>query len=136
MASWYLDKVIVHDLLNRDKYYFLCQQWIALEKGDGKIERVLFVACDAQKSHLKYQLETNVKHKLSDSHLWWSILARPVQSSFTRLERVTSCFVVLFLTMLMNIMYYSSRVANSNQFNLTVEQVVFFLNCILNIIFQ
>ena len=43
---------------------------------------------------------------MSDGHLWFSIFARPAQSSFTRLERVTCCFVLLFISMLMNIAYY------------------------------
>ena len=136
MASWYLKQIVVHDMQTREKFKFVCQQWLAVEKDDGRIDRVLFVTCNANhaqaKTDLRHLVETKAKRELSDAHLWWSIIARPVLSTFTRLERVTCCFVILFTTMLMNIMYYSSSNSSTSQeaksftnidFNLTNEQV-------------
>ena len=53
-ASWFLNYIIVHDLQTKQKYYFLCNDWLAVEHSDGKIERGLFVAYDKQKTELKY----------------------------------------------------------------------------------
>ena len=106
LASWFLKYIIVHDVQTREKFYFLCQQWLAVEKSDGKVERELFVANEKQKTDLKYLMQKEVTHNMSDSHLWYSIFARPVHSSFTRLDRVTCCFVLLFISMLFNIIYY------------------------------
>jgi hypothetical protein len=107
-ASWFLKYIIVHDLQTRQKFYFICEDWLAVEKSDGKIERELFVACEPQKTELKYLLKKNAQHNINDSHVWLSIFNRPMQSSFTRLDRVTSCFVLLYLTMLLNIIYFTS----------------------------
>ena len=129
MASWFLKWIVVHDLQTREQFYFICQNWLAVEKDDGVVERFLPVSCDEQKKEFAYLLEKQTKNNLSDGHLWFSILARPVQSSFTRLDRLTCCFVLLFLSMLMNILYYGMNdMPNPNAlkigpFSLTPEQV-------------
>ena len=129
-ASWFLKYIIVHDLQTRQKFYFICEDWLAVEKSDGKIERELFVACEPQKTELKYLLKKNAQHNIKDSHVWLSIFNRPIQSSFTRLDRVTCCFVLLYLTMLLNIVYYTSSddlgstgILNIGFVDITLEQV-------------
>ncbi len=130
MASWYLKHIIVHDLQTREKFYFICEKWMAVEKEDGQLVRELFVAKDKQQSELNYLLEKQSKHQINDSHLWLSIFNRPVLSSFSSLDRVTCCFVCVYLAMLFNILYYekSSTSSQSNGidfiiFSLTYEQV-------------
>ena len=67
---------------------------------------------------------------MSDGHLWFSIVARPTSSSFSRTDRLTCAFVLLCLTMLMNIMYYGMASASTgNQlvigpFSLSQSQIV------------
>lgn len=129
-ASWFLKYIIVHDLQTREKSYFLCQQWLAVEKGDGLIDRVLPVAGDKQKTEIAYLAEKQAKQNLSDGHLWFSIFVRPAQSSFTRLDRTTCCFVLLYISMLMNILYYDLASDENKKdglkigpFNLTAQQV-------------
>jgi len=107
-ASWFLKYIIVHDLQTREKSYFICQNWLAVEKSDGQLERELFVACEPQKTSLKYNLQKNAKHNINDAHVWLSIFNKPIQSSFTRLDRVTCGFVLLYLSMLLNIVYYGA----------------------------
>jgi polycystin 1L2 len=131
-ASWFLKNIIVHDLQTRKKYYFICQNWLAVEKSDGKLERDLFVACEPQKTELKFFLQKEANHNLKDYHIWLSIFKRPVQSSFTRLDRVTCCFVLLYLSSLLNIFYYGSSssanyktVYNFGIFSITLQQVYY-----------
>ena len=130
-ASWFLKWIVVHDLQTRERFFFICQRWLAVEKDDGVLERLLPVAGDKQNTELAYLLEKQTKSNLSDGHLWFSILARPVQSSFTRLDRLTCCFVLMFLSMLMNILYYGvNDESNPNAlkigpFSLTPEQVIY-----------
>lgn len=105
-ASWFLKFVIAHDLQTREKFYFICNNWLALDKSDGQIDRILPVATSKQKTDLTYLMEKQTKQRLSDGHLWVSIAARPSESAFSRTDRLTCAFVLLCLTMLMNIMYY------------------------------
>ena len=113
MASWYLKFVVVHDLQTREKYYFVCENWLALEKEDGKIDRLLPVACEKQKNEIKFLLAKQTKQKLSDDHLWFSVLFRPVNSAFTRLDRLTCCIVLLLINMLMNLLYFDLKNSES-----------------------
>lgn len=105
-ASWYLKFVIIRDLQTKEKAYFLCEKWFAVEKDDGLVDRLFPVATEIQKTNLQYLAQKEAKRKIQDEHLWLSILSRPIQSAFSRMDRVTCCFVLLYITMLMNILYY------------------------------
>ena len=109
MASWFLKSVIVHDLQTREKFYFICQKWFAVEKDDGFIDRLLPVSSEKQKTEIMSLIQEEPELTLGDGHLWLSILTSPVQSSFTRLDRLTCCVVLLYLSMLFNILYYNQE---------------------------
>ena len=120
-ASWFLKSIIVRDLKTMQNSHFICQRWLVVEKDDGKvrdllaytrteclsrqIERLLPVAGDYQKQQFAYRLSKEVYHSVSDNHLWLSIFSPPTALRFTRLQRCTCCFVVLFLSMFLNILY-------------------------------
>ncbi|CAF1293793.1 unnamed protein product, partial [Adineta steineri] len=90
-ASWYLKYIIVRDLQTMDKFYFISQQWFAVEKDDGRIERTLPVASEAEKQEFSYVLSKKAYHSVSDGHLWFSIFSRPPSNKFTRVQRCTCC---------------------------------------------
>ena len=120
----------MHDLQTREKTYFICEKWLAIDK-EGGIEQVFSRSTDEDKTNFKYLLTSRTKQKMSDSHLWFSVFARPVQSSFSRLDRLTCCFVLLSISMVMDIMYYGMDTSTSEQdglkigpyINVTVEQL-------------
>jgi len=128
-ASWFLKYIIIKDLQTREKFYFICQKWLAVEKGDGKLERGLFVASEWQKNEIKYLLEKQSRHYLTDNHLWMSVFYRPIQSSFSRLDRVTCCFLFHYISMFLNIVCYGifsiSPISNnySNEIDLTLFKI-------------
>ncbi|CAF1313923.1 unnamed protein product [Adineta ricciae] len=105
-ASWFLKYIIVRDLQTLDKSYFICQRWLAVEKDDGMIERVLPVAGEHQRQEFSYLLSKQAYHSISEGHLWFSIFSRPPSNQFTRVQRCTCCFVLLLTSMLLNILYY------------------------------
>ncbi len=108
-ASWFLKFIIVTDFQTRKKYYFLCEKWLAVEKDDGQIERLLPLSTEVQKTEILYLLQKNTKEKAKDGHLWLSLFLRPKQSTFTRLDRAVCVFVILYMNMLMNLMYYTIK---------------------------
>ena len=120
----------MHDLQTREKFFFICEKWFAIDKDDCLIERVLPISLNKQKTDYSYLLGKQTKDKLRDDHLWFSIFVRPIQSSFTRLDRLTCCFVLLSISMVMNIMYYGMDTSASQSgiqigtfFNLSVQQI-------------
>ena len=36
-ASWFLSKIIIKDVQTGEKYEFICNQWLAVEHGDGEV---------------------------------------------------------------------------------------------------
>ena len=106
-GSWYLKYVIVNDLQTKQKFYFICKKWLGVEMDDGMIERMIPVAGEVQKKEFGHVLTREATRSMTDGHLWLSIFARPPYSAFSRVERVTCCFVLIYISMMMNIIYYS-----------------------------
>ncbi|CAF3781572.1 unnamed protein product [Rotaria sp. Silwood1] len=105
-ASWFLKYIIVRDLQTMEKFYFICQKWLAVEKEDGFIERILPLADEYQKQEFSYVLSKQAYHSISEGHLWFSIFSPPSPNKFTRVQRCTCCFVLLLTAMFLNILYY------------------------------
>ena len=57
------------------------------------------------------------RKNMSDEHLWFSVVARPPQSRFTCLQRVSCCLLLLYTSMLANAMFYE-RVPDDDSNNL------------------
>jgi hypothetical protein len=63
---------------------------------------------------------------MADNHLWFSIFAYhlPSANRFTRVQRCTCCFVLFFMSLLMNLYYYDLRKdieeIELNQYGLTI----------------
>ena len=55
-----------------------------------------------------YRFKENMFNSLTDGHLWFSAYKRPCYGQFTRAQRVTCCVLVLYLTMIVNAMFYRS----------------------------
>jgi hypothetical protein len=112
----------VKDIQTKEIFYFICEKWLAVEKDDGKISRIFPISTQVQKTQLKYMIKKQAQEKLFDTHLWLSIFSRPVKSSFTRLDRTVCCFVLLYISMLANILYYGvDKSANSGGLTLGIS---------------
>ncbi|CAF4193018.1 unnamed protein product, partial [Adineta steineri] len=126
-SSWFLKYLIVRDLQTMEKFHFISQRWFAVEKEDGNIERVLPIASEIEKQEFSYIVSKKSYHSVSDGHLWFSIFSRPPSTKFTRVQRCTCCFVLLFISMFLNIMYYDlSNEAKTNSASLSFDS--FYIN--------
>ncbi len=68
----------------------------------------------------KHLFNGSVRKKLSNDHIWVSVLSRPTRSNFTRVQRVSCCVALLFLTMITNCMFFRSDSENTGE---TVEAI-------------
>jgi len=84
----------------------MCDNWLAVEKSDGLVDRVIPVASIKELKSFAHLFTQSVKKKFSDGHLWFSVFSRPVRSNFTRLQRISCCISLLFCTMISNAMFY------------------------------
>lgn len=104
--SWYLLRIMVHDIQTDAKTWFICDRWLAVEEDDGMVERTLTPASKEELTSFNLLFSTEARKNLTDNHLWFSVIARPAKSNFTRVQRLSCCLSVLLSTMLANAMFY------------------------------
>lgn len=128
--SWFLSFIVVKDIQTGEKYEFICNKWLAVEKDDGLIDRLLPVAGKDEATEFSHLFHQTTQKNLADGHLWFSIFMRPPRSRFTRMQRVSCCMSLLYLSMLVNAMWYervpskpSSSSLEIGPFSLSPEQI-------------
>ncbi|KAK4295122.1 hypothetical protein Pmani_032305 [Petrolisthes manimaculis] len=104
--SWFLGYMVVRDIQTGEQFQFICNQWLAVEEGDGLIDRLVAVAGEEQLRDLSHVFTHSVDKSMADDHLWFSVFLRPPRSRFTRVQRLSSCMALLYLSMLVNAMFY------------------------------
>ncbi|GIY05826.1 polycystic kidney disease protein 1-like 2 [Caerostris extrusa] len=107
-ASWYLKHVVVKDIITGYKYEFIAERWFAVEEGDGLIDFLIPVAGKEQMTEFSHLFPNASRRNLTDNHLWLSVFTRPPRSRFTRLQRLSCCLAILYLSMLTSAMWYET----------------------------
>ncbi|KAL9957104.1 hypothetical protein ACROYT_G038703 [Oculina patagonica] len=108
-GSWFLSRIMVIDLQTDERYYFICNRWLAVDEEDGQVERLVPLASKAELTEFGHLFVARTRRNLSDSHLWFSVLARPANSRFTRVQRLSCCLCLLFMSMMASGMYYDRQ---------------------------
>lgn len=104
--SWFLQRVMIRDLQTDTKTWFVNLRWLAVEEDDGQIDRTLQTATKEELTNFNLLFSTEARKNLTDNHLWFSVLARPPKSTFTRVQRLSCCLSVILTTMVANAMFY------------------------------
>ena len=125
-GSWFLSAIIVVDVQTGERTEFILNRWLGAEKEDGAIERL--IQASGGRNCQEMMIHTAAKH-IKENHLWFSIFFRSHRSRYTRLQRTSTAFALLFLAMLVDAMWYgvvpekSTRNGLSFQFlTITPEQ--------------
>ncbi|XP_055955095.1 polycystic kidney disease protein 1-like 2 [Patella vulgata] len=108
-ASWFLGKMIVQDLQNQKRYIFENNRWLGVDKDDGMVDRLVPVTSQDDLMTFDKLFSSHARLNLTDSHLWLSVFMRPDKSTFSRVQRVSCCLALLFLTMIVNAMFFESE---------------------------
>ena len=107
--SWFLSHITLKDRLTGKKWMFLSNSWFALEKGDGKIDRILIPLSEREMKSFAYSLTSRRSQSFAEGHLWLSVVTKPPKSEFTRVQRATCCLCLMMSAMLANAMFYQSN---------------------------
>ncbi|KAH0616380.1 hypothetical protein JD844_027425 [Phrynosoma platyrhinos] len=107
--NWYLSRVKVYNVQTKKSWLFICRNWLGLGKADGKIQRS-FVAKTLKSSlnKMDYFL-ISLARDLEETHIWLSVFSQVATGSFTRVQRVSCCLVIMLTTLLFNIMFFSGE---------------------------
>ncbi|NWI42071.1 PK1L2 protein, partial [Picathartes gymnocephalus] len=104
--SWYVNRVLVHDLARDQKWYFLCNSWLAIDIGECVLDKMFPVATEQDMKQFSNLFFMKTSKGFQDGHIWYSVFSRSPRSSFTRAQRVSCCFSLLLCTMLTSIMFW------------------------------
>ena len=104
--SWFVSHILVRDLQTDRTVWFICDRWLAVEEDDGQIDRTLLPGTKEDLINFNFLFSSEVRKNLSDGHLWYSVMYRPLRSTFTRVQRLSCCLSVLACTMIANAMFY------------------------------
>lgn len=88
---------------------FLCNRWLAVEEDDGKVDRLLPVAAHEDLSKFGNIFFSDTRKRLTDSHLWISVFARPNKSNYSRVQRLSCLLSLLMMSMLASAMFYQAE---------------------------
>ncbi|KAL9967112.1 hypothetical protein ACROYT_G025281 [Oculina patagonica] len=102
--SWFLEEIVVVDKQVNQSWTFASSQWLALEREDGRIERMIEQV--PNELHFSHEVVKRWWKGLTDTHIWVSVVAKPRRSQFTRVQRASCCLSVLLTAMLANAMFY------------------------------
>ena len=128
-ASWFLSEIAVLDSQKGEKWVISCYKWLALDKDDGNATEMFYV--ENLDSDLGFKRKFNILQKtgIADDHLWWSVVCKQPNSSFTRAQRASCCCCFLLLFMVTSAMFYGLE--NPNQqtirigpFSVTPSQLI------------
>ena len=105
--GWFLNHIKVCDLSSQEQWNFVCFTWLAVDKGDGFINRTLNCSSAADKGmDFAVYVRNRIASVFSDVHLWFSVATRPPRYRFTRVQRLTCCLSLMLTTMLASAMFY------------------------------
>ena len=101
---------LMHFIRNSDllgfRFFFVCNRWLAVEEEDGAVERVIPVATRSDMTQFSKLFYSSSRRSLFDDHIWFSLFSRPTRSNFTRVQRLSCCLCLLYLSMIANAMFY------------------------------
>ena len=102
--SWLLEEIVIFDKQTNHSWMFTVSEWLALERGDGRTERLLRLT--SYQEDFKTEVLKRWWKGLIENHIWVSVVAKARRNRFTRVQRASCCLSVLLTAMLANAMFY------------------------------
>ncbi|XP_076799885.1 polycystin-1-like protein 2 [Clavelina lepadiformis] len=106
--EWYLERMIVRDLETNECWFFLCGTRFT------DVLEYTFRASTLEELQISNKLFLlKCENHFKDRHVWYSLYGmRPWQQYvMTRVERVATCFLFIFMVMLTSMMFHGHSYA-------------------------
>ena len=117
------------------RYLFLCEEWLALEKGDGRLERVLPLATREEVYQSWSMMRRRYTKHISEDHTFISVFMRQSEDHFTRAQRLGCAFSLLFMNMIANAMWYQTDQTTGTVTGLQIGPISFTLATVMTSIY-
>ncbi|XP_013398432.1 MAM and LDL-receptor class A domain-containing protein 1, partial [Lingula anatina] len=120
---WLPNKVIMYDIQERKRFYFMGSRWLSATKSDKRTNRLLKSQTEDEFKDFNALFSENASKNFFDDHLWVSIFSRPTTSRFTRVQRLSVSVALLFLGMITNAMFYRGDDEGSSSSGLQIGPI-------------
>lgn len=107
--GWQLQSVVIRDLQTKKKFVFRVNDWLALDRGKLTVDLLLSPSESEEGKSFTEEFYVKGHRNANEDHIWMSIFLRPTGSRFSRKERVTVCAFFLYVSMLLNAVWYKSQ---------------------------
>ena len=114
--AWFFHQVLITEPETQEKWYFLGNRWLALEKGNGKISAEIKAAGNEEYLAFRNLFHFRGAKTLGEKHLWLSLFTKAPHSTFTRCQRLSCCLSILMATMVTNAMFYKQGLEPEDTF--------------------
>ncbi|XP_060074435.1 location of vulva defective 1-like [Ylistrum balloti] len=104
---WLLNKVIVCDGMDNERYVFGCGKWLSMDTEDALTFRTLHMIDESLVDMDAVFVDVSTRY-MFDDNLWFSLPKRPSFSKFTRVQRLWLLAAILFLSMVTSAMFFRS----------------------------
>ncbi|XP_033756196.1 polycystic kidney disease protein 1-like 2 [Pecten maximus] len=105
--AWFLKQIVIRDLQAEKIWYFLYNNWLAIDRGIGQIKaEIQSLTQEDLVQNSLYQFGLKSSKDLQNNHLWISIISCPAYSPFTRVQRLSCALSLLLTTMLASLMFH------------------------------
>ena len=128
--SWFLYQVVVKDMYTKEKWHFVANRWLAVERLDGAIHAEIKAASNGELKKFRNLFQWRAVTNFADKHLFLSLFTRPPHNPFTRCQRLTCMLSIIMVSLVTNAMFYQvEKVSDTNSFQigpmkLSLRQIV------------
>ncbi|XP_069131790.1 polycystin family receptor for egg jelly-like [Argopecten irradians] len=114
---WLLNKIIVCDGMDNERYVFGCGKWLSMDTDDALVSRTLHMIDESLVDMDAVFVDVSTRY-MFDENLWFSLPKRPSFSRFTRVQRLWLLAAILFLSMITSAMFFRSSSDDSRSVTL------------------
>ena len=65
---------MIQDPQTDQRWWFVCDDWLPVDEGDGEIERILYPASKKDLTKFNVLFTSEVRKNLTDGHIWLSLI--------------------------------------------------------------
>ena len=103
----------------------MCYMWLAVDRGDGLVDRTLTSGTTTEKGmNFMVYVQNKIAEDFSDMHLWFSVATKSPRHRFTRVQRLSCCLSLLLTIMLASAMFYQLDTVDNAQERLQLGRFV------------
>ena len=113
--GWYLKNFAVRNLKTGQKWQFICESWLDEEEEEGSTEIMIEPATLGELHAWGKVFKQKTTNEFLDGHLWVSIFTRPVQSNFTRVQRLLCLMNFIISSMAISALWFETTDPSQNE---------------------